>query len=135
MPTGIELARVWLAGSPFVQRLGIRVDELADGLARLTLPYSADIVTTGDLVHGGAIGTLIDTAATAAAWAVPEPLVSVRGTTVDLTVAYLAGARGQDVTAVARVLRRGKSICFCDVEVRSVDDVAVAKGLVTYKLG
>jgi uncharacterized protein (TIGR00369 family) len=92
-------------------------------------------VTAGDLVHGGAIGTLIDTAATAAAWATSEPVMGIRGTTVDLTVAYLVGARGQDVTAVARVLRRGKSISFCDVEVQGADGVAVAKGLVTYKLG
>jgi acyl-coenzyme A thioesterase PaaI-like protein len=33
------------------------------------------------------------------------------------------------------VLRRGGSLCFCDVEVTDGDDRLVAKALVTYKLG
>jgi acyl-coenzyme A thioesterase PaaI-like protein len=35
--------------------------------------------------------------------------------------------------ADARVLRRGRSVCFCEVDVRDGDDL-VAKGLVSYKL-
>ena len=38
-------------------------------------------------------------------------------------------------TADARVIRRGKSLCFCDVDVTGADGGLVAKGIVTYKLG
>jgi len=58
-----------------------------------------------------------------------------RGTTVNLSVAYLAAAEKEDLRAVARVLRRGRSLIYLDVEVSSASGNAVAKGLVTYKLG
>ena len=51
-----------------------------------------------------------------------------------LTVDFVAAGRG-DLVADARVLRRGGSLCFCDVEVADADDRLVAKALVTYKLG
>jgi acyl-coenzyme A thioesterase PaaI-like protein len=33
------------------------------------------------------------------------------------------------------VIRRGKSLCFCDDDVTDADGGLVAKGIVTYKLG
>jgi acyl-coenzyme A thioesterase PaaI-like protein len=44
-----------------------------------------------------------------------------------------ADAGGRDLLADARVLRRGGSLCSCDVEVRAGESL-VAKALVTYKL-
>ena len=44
--------------------------------------------------------------------------------------------RAQALVADARVIRRGSSLCFCEVKVTGADDDAlVAAGLVTYKLG
>ena len=40
-----------------------------------------------------------------------------------------------EVVADARVIRRGKSLCFCDVDVTDADGGLVAKAIVTYKLG
>ena len=108
---------------------------LIAGLAVLTLPFAESLVTIGSTIHGGAIASLIDTAATVAAWSdntVPE---NMRGTTVGLTVTYLAPAEGEDLRATARVLRRGRSLVYLDVEVQSVSGTSVARGLVTYKLG
>jgi acyl-coenzyme A thioesterase PaaI-like protein len=59
----------------------------------------------------------------------------LRGTTVGMSVDFLSAARSQDLTATARVLRRGSSLCFCEVEVAGGDGRLVAKALVTYKLG
>jgi acyl-coenzyme A thioesterase PaaI-like protein len=55
--------------------------------------------------------------------------------TLGLTVSYLAPADGEDLQASATVLRRGRSIVHVDVDVRTASGTAVAKGLVTYKLG
>lgn len=86
-------------------------------------------------MHGGAIASLIDTAAMVAAWSDVEVPTKVRGTTVNLTVVYLAPAEKEDLQAIARVLSRGRNLIYLDVEVRSASGSAVAKGLVTYKLG
>jgi uncharacterized protein (TIGR00369 family) len=65
---GADLARGWLSSSPLVAHLGIVLDDLAPDRARLSMPFSDSLPTIGDVVHGGAISSLIDTAAAAAAW-------------------------------------------------------------------
>ncbi|MGH2517912.1 MAG: PaaI family thioesterase, partial [Ktedonobacterales bacterium] len=92
-------------------------------------------VTICTTVHGGAIASLIDTTAMVAAWSGAEAPANMRGTTVGLTVTYLAPANHEDITATASVLRRGRSLVYLDVEVRTASGTAIAKGLVTYKLG
>jgi uncharacterized protein (TIGR00369 family) len=135
MPSGTDLMRGFLEHSPFARHLGFEVVELADDRAVLSMPFREEVVTIGDVVHGGAISSLIDTAATAAAWAGAEIDESnPRGTTVALTVNFLAAARAATVTATAEVARRGGTLCFCEVDVHAGNRL-VAKGLVTYKLG
>lgn len=134
-PSGADFIRHYLRTSPFVGHLGIQLAALQPGLATLTLPFTEALVTISTVVHGGAIASLIDTAAAAAAWSEGEVPANGRGTTVSLTVTYLAAASQEDIRAVARVLRRGRSLIYLDVDVISASGIAVAKGLVTYKLG
>jgi acyl-coenzyme A thioesterase PaaI-like protein len=54
---------------------------------------------------------------------------------VSMTVNYLRGARGSSLRATARVVRRGASLCFCEVDVHDGSGDPVAQGLVTYKIG
>jgi uncharacterized protein (TIGR00369 family) len=135
MPTGAELISGFLEVSPFVRHLGLRLEQIEPDHARLVMPFSEPLVTIGDVVHGGAISSLIDTAAMAAAWSGADVTDSPRGTTVSLSIDFVAAARGQEVTADARVMRRGTTLCFCDVDVTDAQGQIVAKGLVTYKLG
>ncbi len=135
---GSELISAFLEHSKFVLHLGMELREIEDDRAVLALPYDEEkVVTIGDVVHGGAVSALIDTAAMAASWsAIEYDGVPPKGTTVGLTVDFLAAARAQELLADARVLRRGKSLCFCEVKVNgAADDTLVATGLVTYKLG
>jgi uncharacterized protein (TIGR00369 family) len=108
---------------------------IATDRAELALAFSEPVVTVADVVHGGAIAALVDTAATAAAWATEELPEAPRGTTVAMSVSFMAAARAEDLTARARVASRGRTLCFCDVEVTGSGGAPVAEGLVTYKLG
>jgi acyl-coenzyme A thioesterase PaaI-like protein len=45
-----------------------------------------------------------------------------------------APARGSGVSADARVTRRGKDLCFCEVSVTDEAGTQVANGLVSYRL-
>src|ERR1700758_4016986 len=67
-PSGEELARAWVAHSPLVGALGMRLAAIAPDEAAVVLPYHSDLATAGDIVHGGAIMSLLDTAAALAAW-------------------------------------------------------------------
>ena len=130
-----DVLSAYVAHSPFCSHLGMRADTIEPDHVRLSMPFAEHLVTVGDVVHGGAISALIDTAATMSAWSGLESLENARGTTVSLTVSFVAAARAQDLVADARVVRRGKTICFCEVDVTDGGDTTVAKGLVTYKLG
>jgi uncharacterized protein (TIGR00369 family) len=134
-PDGAALARGWLENSPFVATLGIRLEQMEPDLARLAMPFIDSLPTMGDVIHGGAISSLIDTAAAAAAWSgavVPE---RPRASTVGLTVDFLAPTRAQGVVAEACVVRRsGRGLCFCEVRVFADDGDQVALALVTYQL-
>jgi uncharacterized protein (TIGR00369 family) len=132
---GAALARGWLENSPFVAHLGIRVDDMEPDHAVLSMPFSDSLPTMGDVVHGGAISSLIDTAAAAAAWSGAEVPQRPRASTVGLTVNFLRPARGQGARADARVIRRGGSgLCVCEVKVTAQDGIEVATALVTYQL-
>lgn len=133
--SGADIMRQFLPTSPYVGHLGMQLVDIQPGVATLGLPFTYDLVTIGTTVHGGAIASLIDTAAMVAAWSdagVPDTL---RGSTVSLTVTYLAPAQNEGLEATAHVLRRGRSLVYLDVEVKSASGSLVAKGLVTYKIG
>jgi uncharacterized protein (TIGR00369 family) len=131
---GGDLIKAFLPTSPFAAAAGIEISSLEPDAAVLTMPFRPGNATMGDLVHGGAIATLIDTAAMAASWSTDEVPDTPRGTTVTLNVSFVSGARGRDLEARARVVKRGGTICHCEVEV-TASEAVVAKGLVTYKLG
>jgi len=125
----------WLENSSFINHLGMRVESMDKDVARVSMPYRDELTTLADVVHGGAISSLIDTAAAAAAWSAAEGIETLRGTTVSLTVQFLAAARSADLIAEARVIRRGKNLCFVEIDVSDADGELAAKGVVTYKLG
>src|SRR3954454_15148711 len=132
---GAAFARGWLDNSPFVAHLGIAMEQMEPDPALPSMPFADSLPTVGDVVHGGAISSLIDTAAAAAAWSGAEVPERPRASTVGLTVDFLAPARGQAVTADARIVRRGGSgLCFCEIRVAAEDGTDVALALVTYQL-
>jgi len=133
--TGADIMREFLKHSPFVGHLGMQLVGLAPDHAEIHLPFRYELITIGDMVHGGAISALIDTTAMAASWSTETPPANMRGTTVGFTVNFLAAARSVDLTARATVIQRGKNLCVADVEVADPSGSLVAKGLVTYKLG
>lgn len=132
---GATLMREFVPNSPFVRHAGIELVELGDGHAELRLPFREETTTIGDVVHGGAIATLIDTAAMVAAWAGAEVPETLRGSTVSLAVTYLAPAAGEDATATARVLRRGRRLTNVAVDVHTAGGTHVASAIVTYQIG
>lgn len=133
--SGAEFARAWLEHSPFVAHLGIRLVAMGDDEAVLELPFSDALPTAGDVVHGGAISSLIDTAAAAAAWSSHDPANGTKWGTVGMSTSFLSAARATDLRATARVTRRGRSVVFCSIRVEDPAGTPIADALVSYRLG
>ena len=130
-PTRREIIEQFIPNSPHAAQLGIRVASIGTDEAVLELPFKPELATMGEVVHGGAIGALIDTAAMAAAWATDEVPESVAGSTVSLSVNFASAASGVDLRAEAQVAKRGGRLSFCDVSVTDPEGTVVAHGIAT----
>ena len=136
-PTPEELrARVEARPVPFWDTLGIeivRIDE--PGHAILRLPMRPPLGTRrADVLHGGAIATLIDAAAGAAVIAMVGDDPDYTGqATLDINVSYL-NAITTEAIAEARILRSSRAIGFTQVEVRDAAGTLAAVGRVTYSI-
>lgn len=95
--------------------LGMDVVEISEGRAIITMLVRDDMVNGHQIVHGGLVFTLADTAF---AMACNSESVSVVSSGADITF-YYPGHAGDLLTATAAVRsQRGRSI-ICDVEVRN----------------
>jgi uncharacterized protein (TIGR00369 family) len=135
VPTRREIIQQFVPHSPLVRHLGLRMAAIENGRAELVLPFRPELATMDDIVHGGAIATLIDTAGMAATWSDDTEPDSLAGSTVTLNVNYLSAARGKDLTATATVVKRGRNMVFSDVRVTEPDGRVVATGSVVQRLG
>ncbi len=133
--TRSEIIQAFIPSSPLVGHLGIELSEIELDRAVLRMPFRPELATMDDIVHGGAIATLIDTAGMAATWADDAEPESLQGSTVTLNVNYMAAARGQDLAAHAVVVRRGRNLVFSEVKVTEPDGRLVATGSVVQRLG
>ncbi len=129
-----SLIEAAIVASPYGRLLGLGCEEVREDLVRLRMPFRPDLTTIGTMVHGGAIASLCDVAATAACWASPKLAAGSRGTTIALTLQYLNAGKEQDLVATAAVVQRGGSICVAEVSVAGDDGTLVARASATYKL-
>ncbi len=123
----------WSQRVVFPGLVGLQLEEVRVDYARLRLPYRPELDQPAGIVHGGAIATLVDTVVVPAingAYAEMRPLF-----TIDMQLRYLSPAREVDLVAEGWVVKRGRSIVFCDVEVLLPDGSVSATATLTYKVG
>lgn len=117
----------------FPNLLGIEVEELRRDYARLRMPWRDDLNQSQGLMHGGAISTLIDTAVVPAIGTAYSDDRSF--STIEISVRYVHPVRKEDLVAEGWVVRRGKRVVFCEVEVRTASGVTVATGDLIHIVG
>jgi uncharacterized protein (TIGR00369 family) len=127
----LELIKSRLLGTPVGLRLNIRHQVSGDGILSLFMPFDTENVTVGDIVHGGVIATLADIAGVSAAvWACRR--IPSGGATTNLTINYLAPAKGKELCATTTVLRAGSRQTVCRVAI--FDEVLIVEALLTIVL-
>jgi uncharacterized protein (TIGR00369 family) len=103
----------------FPSYVGLVVEEIRVGYARLRLPYRPELNQPAGALHGGAIATMIDTVVVPAIGGAYDELPFMA--TLSMQVQYLSAIREQDAVAEGWVRRRGRAVVFCDAVVRAAD--------------
>lgn len=123
-------------GLPFNRLLGIRVAELREGVARLYIPFRAELIgdSRRQALHGGVLSTLADVCAGFAVWT--RCRLEDRLATIDLSVDYLRPATASDLYAEASVRLLGNRVGNAHVVMWSADNpgVHVAEGRGVYNI-
>lgn len=124
---------------PFNVFLGLRLEQVKKGFARMVLPYRE--VFLGDVrrpaLHGGILSTLIDTCGGVAAWSYCEAEDKIA--TVDMRVDYLLPGPPVDLAVEAQVERLGNRVAVVSSAVyqaaaRKKDKKAIAVGRAVYNI-
>jgi uncharacterized protein (TIGR00369 family) len=118
-----------IAGVACIDSLGIRVLALDDGAARISGRHDRDFDGIGGTFHGGLLATIADCAAWFAIATQTGP--AERMLTTDLNIHYHNPGIG-DVTAEARVIKLGRTLCPVQVELFDVAGALVATSRVCY---
>ena len=142
-----EFVEKVLINSPLGTRLGVRLQSLGPDHVEVLLPFDTGNVTVQEMVHGGAIATLIDIAGAIGSASNVDPEQRRGGATSSMTVNYLAAANGVDLVATGRVIQRSSRQTVTEVDVRAAghpaagdpgagggDGPLIAKGIVTSRL-
>ena len=116
------------------KQMRMTIDDASEGNCIVRMPTDGAVQNEVGRDHGGAITTLIDNAATAAAWSYEGLDKGAWGTTISLTCNFLNPGKSADLIADAKVKRRGRSTVFVEINVCDTEDRDIAQGLVTYKL-
>ena len=133
--TKAKIARQFIEAIPFSRALNMKLDEIGNGVAMISMPYDERLI--GDahrgVIHGGAISALMDTCGGAAVVSHPE---SPGGTaTIDLRIDYMRAA-----TPCSRIIARAecyhitRSVAFVSAVALNEGEeapIATAKGAFT----
>ena len=119
--------------APWVQALGLKVENFDADSVSLRLPQNDELSRVGGMLCGQAMMAAADTAMVLA-------LINQSGqfrpcTTVQMNTSFLKPLSNQDAMVQARVLRAGKSLAFGEIDIRGADDgKSVCRASVTYAL-
>lgn len=117
--------------NPFTALLGIQVEDIGPGTARVTLPLEPRHLNPVGVPHGGVYFSMADTACGSA--------IASHGyyaVTVNASYEFLRSGRpGDTLTAVAEEVKNGRTLCVYSVRITNQEDTLLGTGTFTfYKL-
>ena len=115
---------------PFSEHLGIRVEALESGVARLSMVIRPEFMTSWGTAHGGSILALLDITLSMTARTLYDPPRSMM--TIDLSTQFIGTATGL-LRTEGRVMKAGQSTIFCEGEARDEKGELVAKAIGTFR--
>jgi acyl-CoA thioesterase len=117
---------------PFLHDLGVEFLGMANGEAQVALNLSERHMNSWHVTHGGVTMTLLDVVMSMAGRSLDPDARG--GVTIEMKTSFLqpGGHPGGRIIAKGKAFHRSRTMCFCDGEVWSGDQL-VAKAMGTFK--
>ncbi len=106
----------------FMRHLGAALAVVEPGYCEIRLPFREELGQQHGFFHAGAVAAVADSAGGYAAYTLMAAGDSVL--TVEYKINLLAPGRGDEAIARARVVRAGRTLTICQVDVYAVGDGA-----------
>ncbi len=117
-----ECVRDSFSRQGIMELIGARLSRVEPGLVEIELPYRADLTQQHGFFHAGITSTIADSAGGYAAYSLMPAEASVL--TTEFKINLLAPAEGELLRALGRVVRPGRLLTVCDVDVFALKDGA-----------
>lgn len=99
--------------------IGAELTRIDPGIIEITLPYRADLAQQHGYLHAGIVTTIADSACGYAAYSLMPPNSEVLS--VEFKVNLLRPAKGETFSAVAEVVKSGKTLTVVRADVFGID--------------
>lgn len=131
------MRRIFEQEIPFNRLIGMRILDAAGGRARLRFDFREELVGNFNMgvLHGGVISAALDVigaVAVISSFGEGEPLHGMG--TVDLRVDYLRPGSGKHFVASGEVMRPGRLLASCRMELHNDADRLIAAGTAVYRV-
>jgi acyl-CoA thioesterase len=120
-----------LTESAYFKTLGCRVVRLEEGVAEVALPLEPHLRNRGNVMHGGALFSLVDITMGLACSSAHG--FDQRSVTVECKINYVRAVSEGEVVCISTVLHAGRRTLVVEAEVRQ-DDKLVAKAQGTFAI-
>jgi len=128
-PDYLYAVRELINNCPYFRLLSMKVLELSPGHALMEAVVEEKHLQAFGFVHGGALASIIDTAAFWSAFCDLDENTGI--TTVDLKLNYLAPVKEGKLIARGKRLKLGKTLGLGEAEILSEDGKLIAQGTST----
>lgn len=108
------------------ENLNLEFISASDGSSEVKMRIDEKVLNPYQIVHGGAIFTLADTAAGAAAISYNNAYV-----TMDSYINFMHPGVGKELIAKGKTTYKGADTCVVEVSITNNKDVLIAKGMFT----
>lgn len=99
---------------PFANKFGLKLIEVQEGYAKVSMVFTADMENIFGMAHGGALFALIDEA-----FEVASNSHGTMAVALNMNINYMASpAKGSQLTAEAREINKTKKTAAYNIEVR-----------------
>ncbi len=119
-PSFVDEIKQSFAKQTIMGLIGAELTRVEPGLIEIRLPYRADLAQQHGYLHAGIVTTIADSACGYAAYSLMPPNSEVLS--VEFKVNLLRPAKGETFSAVAEVVKAGKTLTVVRADVFGIEE-------------